>query len=96
MWQGSAFDCRSGTNSISLRHSQFSDIESVVGVCNGESIKAQGISSLDNSYVSQLNVTVSESILGETIQCAYDDGRIITVIGESTLTITEGIYFKYA
>ena len=78
------------SDSISLRHSQFSNIETVVGVCNDGIIKAYGIATYGNNYTSQLNITIDDSMLGQTIQCAHDDGRRVNVIGQRTLTVDEG------
>ena len=90
VWQGSIFNCERMTNSISLRHSQFNNIETVVGVCNGGNIEAQAISMHGSNYTSQLNITIDTSMLGHAIQCAHDDGRDVNVIGQKTLTIDEG------
>ena len=90
VWQGSIFNCERMTNSIPLRHSQFSNIETVVGVCNDGAIKAHGISLYGNNYTSQLNVTIDESMLGQSIQCTHDDGRQVNVIGQKTFMIDKG------
>jgi hypothetical protein len=83
------------TNSIPLRHSQFNDIETVVGVCNDGSIKARGISKYGNNYTSQLNITIDESMLGQIIHCAHDDGESENVIGQEVLLIDEGKHDGY-
>ena len=92
MWRGSIFNCAGMimTNSVSLRHSQFSNIETVVGVCNDGIIKAYGISVSGNNYTSRLNITIEESMVGQTIECAHDDGRSENVIGQKVLTLDEG------
>ena len=91
VWRGSIFNCARMTNSVSLRHSQFSNIETVVGVCNDDIIKAHGVSVSGNNYTSQLNITIDESMVGQTIKCAHDDGRSENVIGQKVLTLDEGI-----
>ena len=90
VWRGSIFNCARMTNSVSLRHSQFSNIETVVGVCNDGIIKAHEISVSGNNYTSRLNITIDESMLGQTIECAHDDGRSENVIGQKVLTLDEG------
>ena len=90
VWQGSIFNCARMSDSISLRHSQFSNIETVVGVCNDGIIKAYGIATYGNNYTSQLNITIDDSMLGQTIQYAHDDGRHVNVIGQRTLMVDEG------
>ena len=90
VWQGSIFNCERMANSISLRHSQFSHIETVVGVCNDGAITAHGVSLYGNNYTSQLTITIDESTLGQTIQCAHDDGRHVNVIGQKAIMNDEG------
>ena len=91
VWRGSIFNCAGMTNFVSLRHSQFSNVETVIGVCNDGNIKAYGISVSGNNYTSQLNITIDESMLGQIIECAHDDGRSENVIGQKVLTLDEGI-----
>ena len=90
VWQGSIFNCQRMSNSILLRHSQFSNSEAVVGVCNDGAIRAHGISSYGNNHTSQLNITINESMLGQIIQCAHDDGRHVIVVGEKILMTDQG------
>ena len=90
VWQGSIFNCERMANSISLRHSQFSHIETVVGVCNDGAVIARGVSLYGNNYTSQLNITINESMLGQTIQCAHDDGRHVNVVGQKTIMNDKG------
>ena len=92
VWQGSAFSCRS--RAISLRHSQFNGSGAIVGVCNDGAIMAREIMSINSSFTSQLKVTISESVIGENIECVHDNVGTITVIGTDTVTINTGtIYF---
>ena len=90
VWQGSIFNCERMANSISLRHSQFSHIETVVGVCNDGAITARGVSLYGNNYTSQLNIMINESMLGQTIQCAHDDGRHVNVVDQKKIMNDEG------
>lgn len=87
VWQGSAFDCRSRT--ISLRHSQFNGTGRIIGVC-GTALSAFELSSVNFSFTSQLNVSVSEIVVSDTVQCAYDNGKTSTVIGTDTITLSTG------
>ena len=91
LWSGSAFDCAS--NEITLQHSLYTDNNTLsaraYGECNKGSIVAQilGIRNI-NIYVSQLNVTVSDRVIGKTIECFYDNINITAVkVGEKTLRI---------
>ena len=43
----------------------------------------------NNRYTSQLNITVSPEMIGETIECAHDHGTTNT-IGSLTINTTEG------
>ena len=86
VWQGSAFDC--ARNEILLRHSQF-ESQAAIGECNNGAITGRGIRSLDNAFTSQLNVSVTTSLRGKTVQCVYDNGTT-TTIGRSSIIITTG------
>ena len=70
IWNGTAFDCRS--KGIILFHN--SGLSGTVGECNNGDIVGQRVSQRNNSYTSQLNVTVSRDMDGKTIMCTYDDG----------------------
>ena len=90
VWQGSIFNCERMTNSISLHHTQFSNIETVVGVCNDGAIKAHGISVYGDNYTSQLNITLDEdNMVDQMIQCAHDGGRRVNIVSQKALTIDE-------
>lgn len=89
VWQGSAFICPS-INEISLRHTKFKT-QTAVGECNNGSIRGHGVSVIGNCYTSQLNVSVSSSLSGKTVECLYDDGLTTTTIGNHSIIITSGI-----
>ena len=88
VWQGSAFDC--ARNAILLRHSQF-ESQTAIGECNNGAITGRGIHNtiLNNAFTSQLNVSVTTSLQGKTIECVYDNGTT-TTIGSSSIIITTG------
>ena len=73
VWTGSAFNCTSGE--IALLHQFFTDSHSR-GSCNhgATHIAAKSIYTQNNFYTSQLNVTLTPDIVGQTIKCATDDG----------------------
>ena len=85
VWRGSAFDCP--LREIILRHIQFIDS---TGICSDGAIVAQGVSVESNCYTSQLNVTLSSSMNGESIICAHHNSTGTTVIGTFMLNITSG------
>ena len=90
VWSGTAFNCPSTADQISLRHSEFEN-GSAVGVCsNGAMIMARGISGANDTFISRLTIIFDTSLqlVGTTIQCANDDGRNNHIIGNHTITIT--------
>ena len=88
VWQGSALNCLSDTRFL-LRHSQF-DSGITDKECNNGSIVARSVRVVDDSYISQLNVTVRPEMNNKTVECLYDDGTMTALIGISTVTITTG------
>ena len=86
VWSGTAFNCSSGTNDISLSHSQF--MEGISKSCNGGAIVARSIGVTDNCYSSRLSIQVSSSLNSRTIQCAHDSNAgPTTTVGTSTLVL---------
>ena len=72
VWQGTAFQCyRNNHESISLRHSQFRESEEPAGSCNNGAIVARALGIVSNSYVSQLNVTVSLELNNTIVECIH-------------------------
>ena len=72
VWQGTAFQC--DYDEIVLRHSQFGGSHNPIGYCNNGAIVAQGLGVVNNSYISQLNVTVSLELNNTTVDCMHDNG----------------------
>ena len=96
VWQGSAFDCNhEGPNMIILRHSQFSQqlSQPAGGECNDGRIVARSIGPgvLNGTYLSELNVTVSEDMNNKTTECVaeYINGTQSNS-GTSTVTVATG------
>ena len=86
-WQGSALDnCRN--QEISLVHHQFGTL--VRQTCNNGSIVAVGQEpdSLNGSYTSQLNITVTCDMIGKTVECVHDDVQNITSVGSLNITVS--------
>ena len=70
-----------------LRHTQFAS-GGAVGTCNNGAINARSVSVENtNCFTSQLNVTLSPSLNGRTVECAHDDTSTTTVIGTTTVTV---------
>ena len=91
VWQGSAFDCNH-EGMIILRHSQFSPQQPARGEYNDGRILARSIGVFNGTFMSQLNVTVSEDMNNKTIECAaeYINGTQSNS-GTSTVIVATGI-----
>ena len=78
-WQGTALeDCP--RNRILIRHSQFENGFSVNETCgdNGTVIvRTRTFSAVNNSYTTELIISVNEQLNGSLIECTSDSGRII-------------------
>ena len=90
-WNGTAFDCPSSSNEINLFLGSFGTQE----VCNYGAISGRIIRVENNTYVSQLSVSVSGEMIGLNISCYHDSGgsQNVNLIGSSLLAVTRGIYF---
>ena len=89
VWRGIAFDCSSSSNEMVLFQSS-SDTE----VCNDGAISGRIIRAENNTYISQLTVSVSAEMVGTTISCFHDSRGTQNLIGSSLLTLTRGTYFS--
>ena len=85
VWRGSFFDCPS--NSIVLRHRLFQS--GINGTCSNGAIVARSIEALNNSYTSQLSVTVSQRMKNGSVECIRDSS-IETTIGTCPLNLATG------
>jgi hypothetical protein len=83
VWQGTAFQCANVNDEIILRHSQFGEPYNLIGICNNGAIVAQALGVVNNSYISQLNVTASLELNNTTVECQrwhYSLNFTVTVI----------------
>ena len=87
IWQGSAFDCRSGE--IQLLHIA-NRFEGTTDVCNEGAVIGTGCSVIDSCYTSQLNVTLDQRFNGTTIRCVYDSGSGTVDIGDVSVIVISG------
>ena len=85
-WTGTAVALNCPYNEIVLPHYHFTE---TYQACNNGPIVARLISVEGNNYTSQLNVTVTHDIAGETIKCFYVNGR--STIQLSTVLPTTGL-----
>ena len=83
VWKGTAFNCSDTANSIILAH----NTDSAVKPCNNGLIVASLINESNNTgyYTSQLNITVSLDLMGQTVECIHDNGSSETSIGNMTI-----------
>ena len=85
MWTGTAFDC--SNNEIAILHSSSST--GVEITCNDGAVVGRLVRAENNTYVSQLTVSVSAQMVGTRISCSHDS-RGTHLIGSSTLALTMG------
>ena len=84
-FRGTAFECSDAGNEIVLFHSTTAQ-----GECNNGAMVGRVIRTGNNSYTSQLTVTVTTEMIGRNISCVHDNGVSAYVIGSSQLAITTG------
>lgn len=88
VWQGTAFQCDGNNRDIIvLRHTQFRRSYKPGGICNNGAIVAQAIGVVNDSYISQLNVTVSPELNNTTVECWHDYNLTTTVIKSINITV---------
>ena len=91
VWNGTAFHCASSGNAIILLHSRFNDEDDGArGTCNNGAIKGRSLRTAGSTYTSQLVVSVSSEMIGESIVCTADNGLHATPVGRVTLATTTG------
>ena len=87
LWTGTAFVCDSSSNELIL-------LQSISGtkVCNNGAIFGQIIRVENDTYVSQLTVSIGAETVTNSmnISCFRENGSSTTLIGSSLLTITTG------
>ena len=90
VWKGSTsifFNCPDSQNEIILRHYRFED--GISGTCNDGEVIAYSIEFTNNSYISQLNVTVSPEMQNGTVECIQDGpGTNVTSVGACPFKLT--------
>ena len=87
VWQGTAFQCVSRSNEIILRHSQLGGSHNCIRTCNNGAIASQALGIVNNSYVSQLNVTVSPELNNTTVECWHSHNLTDTVIKQIQIIV---------
>ena len=91
VWQGTAFQCDDHNfyRDITLRHSQFGAQQkpTVTSTCNSGTIIAQAIGIVNNSYISELTVTVSPEMNNTTVECVHSYNLTETLVKSTTITV---------
>ena len=76
MWQGTAIQCDYGEIILIHVHGQFSGPRYPIATCSNGAIAARGLRVVSDSYISQLNVTVSPESSNTMVECWYDNGSV--------------------
>ena len=89
VWRGTALNCTMSDHEIVLLHSRFESDTGTLRMCSNGAIVGRSLRVENNGgYISQLNVTVSSDMIGESIECAHDHDGATDMIRSSTLTAT--------
>ena len=90
IWTGSALkDC--GNDQIILVHSRFSSAHRTVVTCNNGTIVGWSLHVENNTYTSQLIVTVTHDTAKKTIKCGHDNGENILFLFSSVIPTITGL-----
>lgn len=85
LWLGTALNCATNYHEILLLHSRFAAEGGTSKECNDGAIVAESLRVEDGCYTSRLNVTVHSNMIGQTIECAYDNGTTSDIVGSFTI-----------
>ena len=84
VWKGDFFNCSAKRRVIELAHSQRDDFSS--HICNNGNVVGKFIRIDNDSFISQLNVTLTRNITGKRIECIRDNVTNMEIIGSINLT----------
>ena len=84
VWKGDFFRCSTGKRLIELVHRQRYDFSSQI--CNDGNVVGRFVRVENNSFISQLNVTLTHDIAGKSIECISDNGTYTERVGSLNLT----------
>ena len=89
IWKSDFFQCPSGKKLIELVHRPLTEGEEFhTRICNNGNIAGRIVRIENVGYTSQLNITLTYDIAGESIECIGDNGTNTHRIGLLTLTAT--------
>ena len=86
VWKGDFFHCSNGIQQIELVHVQLMEGDFSSRTCNDGSIVAKIVRVENDSFISQLNVTLTHNITGRSIECISDNGTTTESVGSLNLT----------
>ena len=87
MWQGSAIDCNTSNNEVSLLHNRFNT--TFTKSCNNGTIVGLSLYVEGNNYTSQLTIIITTNMIGKTIECAHDSGTSEELVGSYTVNYSK-------
>ena len=94
LWTGSAISklCKNSPSGIFLVHSRFESDNPTI-ICDNGTIVGKGVRADNDTFTSQLTVTVSptSSILGDTIVCTHSLNGTTHVVGNITIELQNSI-----
>ncbi len=90
VWLGTAFQCANVGDDISLRHSTFGEPYKPKWTCNNGAIVAQAIGVVNDSYISQLNVTASLELNNTTVECLHYSLNITVIKSVQIIVLAKG------
>ena len=88
VWKGSAFSCPQANNDITLLSQENATI---IKSCNNETISGKIVRADENgTLISQLNVTLTDEVIGKGLECAYNDGITEDTVGSLNVAESYG------
>ena len=89
VWTGTAFNCPDAGDEMIFLHSMSRFINTSRG-CNGGAITGRGIRIEEDTYTSQVNITIDSYMDGKSVACVYERESSRTVVNNSSIAITSG------
>ena len=83
-------NCTGNIDGLALPHSQFNCPQGTKRSCNNGAIIAQSLQGGNDTYTSQLSITVTSELIGDAIECAHNNGTdtSIKVVGIAIINDT--------
>jgi hypothetical protein len=84
IWKGDFFSCLSGKRALEFVHSRTDNFSSQS--CNDGNVVGRFVRIENDSFTSQLNITLKRDIAGKSIECISDNGTDVKRVGLMNLT----------